>query len=389
MTGSAPLRILFLIAGTGRSGSGVSALTLAGGLHRAGHRVVVGCPAESFTARLCRRSGLETWDVDVRACGPWAAARRLLPRCRDEGIQVVNAQEARDKLPAVLLKLRGARVRAVLTRRTRPGTFGPGEFLLSNLLADLNIAVSEGVRRALLRKGVLPSRVRVIPNSVDLAAVDAVRPEQVAAARAAHAPDSPAVPVLGIVGRFEATDREHNKGYDVLLAALGRVRQPFRLLVLGPYKPEALARLGEMADASEVSRERISFCGFQEEILPFYRLMDIFVLPSTSEALSRSTLEAMASGCACLGSRIEGLRELITEGEDGLLFPARDARSLAACLDQLLADEALRRRLGQAARRTVETRFRLEQSVAAYETTYRELLGGHMPGSAPSRAVLP
>ena len=73
--------------------------------------------------------------------------------------------------------------------------------------------------------------------------------------------------------------------------------------------------------------------------------IDIFVLPSLSEALSNSLMEAMACGCCVAASRVGGNPELVAQGETGMLFEPRDAAGLAEVLRLLISDSALRAKL--------------------------------------------
>ena len=110
------------------------------------------------------------------------------------------------------------------------------------------------------------------------------------------------------------------------------------------------------------------------DVAPWLRGIDIFVLPSKSEALSNSLMEAMACGCVAVASAVGGNPELVREGETGLLFPAGDAGALARCLLQLARDTELRRRMAAQARRRMETEFTLGAAAKRMEEIYAEVL---------------
>jgi len=105
------------------------------------------------------------------------------------------------------------------------------------------------------------------------------------------------------------------------------------------------------------------------------RAIDIFVLPSLSEALSNALMEAMACGCAVVASQVGGNPELVSDGTTGLLFRAGDAAELADRLERLIVDDGLRTRVGVAASESVRQRFSLQASVRRMEEIYEELLG--------------
>ncbi|HTO10738.1 MAG TPA: glycosyltransferase, partial [Candidatus Binatia bacterium] len=100
------------------------------------------------------------------------------------------------------------------------------------------------------------------------------------------------------------------------------------------------------------------------DVLALHAAADVVVVPSViPDALSRVVLEAMAAGRPVIGTRVGGTPELIEDGESGLLVPRADPAALAAAIERLLDDPALAARLGEAARRRVETRFAPEASV--------------------------
>jgi glycosyltransferase involved in cell wall biosynthesis len=109
-------------------------------------------------------------------------------------------------------------------------------------------------------------------------------------------------------------------------------------------------------------------------VAPWYRNIDIFVLPSLSEALSNSLMEAMACGCAVVASNVGGNPELVTDRQTGLLFPSRDAAALADGLRLLIGNERLRSTLAGAAACSIAERFSLAASARRMEQIYLNLL---------------
>jgi glycosyltransferase involved in cell wall biosynthesis len=121
-----------------------------------------------------------------------------------------------------------------------------------------------------------------------------------------------------------------------------------------------------------------SRCLFQPttaDVVPWLSQMDIFVLPSVSEALSNALMEAMACECACVASRVGGNPELVQHGETGVLFEKGDVASLVEQLRLLIADPHLRRRLGRSATESIHAKFSLETAAtrlgAIYEAAIR------------------
>ena len=105
---------------------------------------------------------------------------------------------------------------------------------------------------------------------------------------------------------------------------------------------------------------------------------DVFVFPTErDEAAPLVPLEAMAAGLPVVASDIGGGAELIESGKNGLLVPPASVDSLARAIDSLLADDALRRRMGEAARERIVERYTIEamtrQTVAVYELAAKRL----------------
>ena len=137
----------------------------------------------------------------------------------------------------------------------------------------------------------------------------------------------------------------------------------------GPMLPQLEAE----ADALGI-RELCTFVPKTSEVADWMRKIDIFVLPSLSEAFSNSLMEAMACGCCCIASRVGGNPELIGEETRGLLFQKENGEALGEALNKLLTDSALRNELANAGYRFIHENFSLEQSTKCMEMLYGKFL---------------
>jgi glycosyltransferase involved in cell wall biosynthesis len=163
---------------------------------------------------------------------------------------------------------------------------------------------------------------------------------------------------------------------DLLTLADGfaRARQhcpTLRLVVVGsgPERERLVNRLHGLGVGAAAHLEPAA-----AQVAPWLRGIDIFVLPSKSEALSNALMEAMACGCAPVASRVGGNPELVEEGVTGLLFPVGDSGRLAACLVDLVTDESKRRRMAAAALRRIQQEFTLPAAARRMEEIYAEAL---------------
>jgi len=102
--------------------------------------------------------------------------------------------------------------------------------------------------------------------------------------------------------------------------------------------------------------------------------MDVFVLSSLREGLPLAVLEAMAAGVPVIATDVGGVKEVVTDGEDGLLVPVGDSQALAEAIARVLGDQDLRERLIANAKRKVEAYFSLDQMVKNHELLYQEVM---------------
>jgi glycosyltransferase involved in cell wall biosynthesis len=153
--------------------------------------------------------------------------------------------------------------------------------------------------------------------------------------------------VCGVVGRLV-----REKGIVELLEAARSVRAagvPARLVVIGPSDPDK----SDAVDAASMTRSQadgVVFAGQRDDMPECYAAMDLFVTASWREGFPRSAMEAAAMGLATVATDVRGNREVIVDGETGVLVPVRDPAALASAIVDLAGDEPKRREMGVAAR---------------------------------------
>ncbi|MEJ2671694.1 MAG: glycosyltransferase, partial [Deltaproteobacteria bacterium] len=256
--------------------------------------------------------------------------------------------------------------------------FSPKRRLLCRALArftDLSLAVSPGVKNYLVQEiGLAPDRIRVVANGVDLAAMDAARPGP-EVRRELGLPEG--APVIGLVGRLD----HWGKGHKELFTALSglKERYPVQALIVGGGRREAEI---QQAAADLGLSGQVHFLGSRVDVPDLLQAMDIFVLPSYSEGLSLSLLEAMAAGLPVIATAVGGNPELVMDGVTGLLIPPKDAEALAAALERVLADPAWAKEMGEKARRQVAENYSVERLGREINGIYEELVEEKFGASA-------
>jgi glycogen(starch) synthase len=216
----------------------------------------------------------------------------------------------------------------------------------------------------------------VVPNGIDPRDLDHIDPD-LTALRAKYA--KPDERLVLLVGRLV-----YEKGFHLALDALARVIRRFgdvRFVVAGTGTAEAELK-------SQAKRLRLmkhgTFLGWvgDDMLHSLYRVADLCIVPSIYEPFGLVALEAMASGCLCIVADTGGLREVVPgDGRVGRRFRSRDAGSLGAILEDVLADDAARERLVREAREHV---LRFDWAAVARETRaiYRDLVGPLVPPAA-------
>jgi L-malate glycosyltransferase len=127
--------------------------------------------------------------------------------------------------------------------------------------------------------------------------------------------------------------------------------------------------------------------GFRTDVLGCIKGFDLFVMSSVTEGLGTSLLDAMACARPIVATRAGGIPEIVEEGVNGLLVPARDHRALAAAIVRALQDPAMRQRLGDAGFARVNERFTVERMVSATSEVYRRVISRRSTLSAHASAI--
>ena len=224
----------------------------------------------------------------------------------------------------------------------------------------LIVGVSEGVRQSLLALGMPAARTIAIPNGTRLE-------------RFADAPAHPyadRTPGIVMAARF-ASQKDHA----TLLRALALLRErgprpPLLLAGGGSARHERRAR--ELCTSLGLD-DQVQFLGHRPDLPELLLGHPLAVLSSHYEGMPLSLVEAMAAGCAVVGSAVPGIREMLVDGEDGRLVPHADPAALADVLETLLADPAAAGEMARRGRARALTEFTMARMLARYEQAFAAL----------------
>ena len=242
---------------------------------------------------------------------------------------------------------------------------------------DRVVTLAESMRTELVSRGVAADEITVVPNGVD---ADRFAPMTRDADLAARLGIGAGQVVLGYVSNLTAYE-----GVRYLVQAIADLLKrghDVRGLIVGDGADRE--RLVEYAASLGIA-ERVIFTGRvpHEDVIPYYGLIDIFVVPRTADRVCRlvtplKPFEAMAAARAVVVSRVEALCEILQDGITGLTFQPEDARDLARIVEPLIHDAGRRRALGLAARRWVCEHRTWGQIGGRYRRLYESmgLVGG-------------
>ncbi|MDR2429212.1 MAG: glycosyltransferase [Candidatus Margulisbacteria bacterium] len=239
---------------------------------------------------------------------------------------------------------------------------------------DGHIAVSQNVKDVFVRREKYPAaKITVINNGLDPSAAKYLKKIDRAAARRALRLTAQNI-VIGTLGRLYP-----EKNQKLLLEALALLLPQLpqtRLLLVG----DGPSRQELEQDAAELNIfDKIIFAGWQSDVYRYLKAMDIYVLPSLYEGHSGSILQAWACRLPVIGACTTGIRDLITDGLNGLLFSLRNPQELANIIFNLIAYPRLAKELGENGRRAAMENYTEKKMFAEYFNYLKNFPARNLP----------
>ncbi len=355
------------------TGSVVQMMEAARGLVARGHRVtVVSRPGGDLEA-ACEAAGIEFVPMPLRHGMDLGSARAMRRLFRERGIDIVHVHKGRPHGVA-LIGAAGLGPRPVLVVN-RGVSFPLDRFnrlKYRHPRVGAVVCVAEAIREVVIRSGRLdPARVRTIHAGTDTDRFDPARVDTAAVRRELGlGPDDL------LVGQVSVRDW---KGWRELVLAFAAVAPEFptaRLLLVG-CEPESELEKVEGAARGAGIDDRLLTLPYRTDMPEVLGACDVVADASwAGTGITGTIREAMAMERAVLATDCAGNRELVLDGETGLLVSQKDVVALRDALERLLGDAGLRERLGRAARRRVVEGFSTTVRLDRLEALYRELLAG-------------
>lgn len=358
------LHIVHTEASAGWGGQEIRILTEAEGMQSRGHRVTLLCPAHATIYPEAQRRGLEVVALPIgrKKPGGIAALRRWLKR---HPVDVINTHSSTDSwlagLACGLLRHPPAIVRTRhISTAVRASRANRWLYLRS---AARVVTTGEKLRRDLVQSlGADTRHIVSIPTGIDLWRFSPG--DRTEARRTLHLPESDAL--VGIVATLRSW-----KGHDDLLEAFATMKRGGARLIIvgdGPCN-EPIRRKMRMLGIDQ----QVVMPGNQDDVTPWIRAFDVFVLPSfANEGVPQALMQAMACGVPVVSTTVGSIPEIVTPERTGLLVPPKDPEALAAALTRVLDDDALRSRLADAGYAYAQQHFGIDIMLDRMEALFRE-----------------
>ena len=357
------MNILFLTYQGDIAGSTNSISYLSQGLAEKGHNVIMGCRKESLLYKNLSTSkvGLIPMTFDSRF--DVDNMKQIKETVKKHNIQVINAQSSLDRYTSILSRWRyQLPVKIVHTRRQVSRSVGGIQNLFYETGTDKIVAVSDGIKKSLMAKGIKEKNIEVIYNGTPPQKYNNI--------------DQKAVELLKV--KFDI------KPGDFVIGCVARTKEQAQLLkALAQLNFKAkviFAGIEETPEYRKIIRENnlkhdIFFEGMvsSENILPYYKIFDVKVLPSKIEGLSQSLLEAMFLKVPVIATALAGNLDLINNRVNGLLFEDENIQDLAEVLMAIYHNQELRTSLAAEGLQTAQE-FSVDRTVNNFEALFGALL---------------
>jgi len=335
-------------------------ISAAKGLQDAGHTVYLGCRSNSMLESRARERGIAVRNFNVLSDFSPYNIIKLTQLLKTENIDVVLSKNREFGIAGIAGYF--ANTPLVVARHGLPlrRKISKHKFLL-NKFADGIIVNAASTKEMYVENGWFPEDfVKIIYNGIDLNTSCDPMPFETM---------YPGKKIIVSTGRLSA-----QKGFSYLIdaaAILKQKRDDVMIIVLGEGKLRE--SLMQRARTSGVDK-MIQFPGFVKAVGPYLKGCDLFTLPSLYEGLSNAAIEAMAFGKPAILSDVNGAREIVTDGVNGVIVPPRDADSLANAMHDLLSDEEKRVTYGKKASSYVQEVFSIDKMVRKLEAYFEKKL---------------
>ncbi|MBK6267189.1 glycosyltransferase family 4 protein [Marivirga sp. S37H4] len=365
------MNILILCSQGGIAGSTYSISYLANGLGAKGHNVWIGLKKDSFLESLIKKEDVNVIPLPFNGKLDNKTRKSVRKLIAKENIEIINAQASNDRYLGPLINLfRKEKVLIVQTRRQHPKQMpGINQFLqniFNNYFSDYLVTVSHELKRIFVERGIKPAKIKVIHNGT---------------------------PTNQYVFNNELSNSlKHNLGYredDIIIGCVARYKnQPqlvkalqylpkeWKVLYVGLDEESYRERFPNEPDILDVPQEVICTGIIEDkaEVIQYYTLMNVNVLPSTMDGFGLTLVESMAMGTPVVATNYSGIKDVVQHEENGLLYENENYEDFAEQIKKAVSDQQLRKKIIKKGYETAFEKFSIENTIDNYESFFKESL---------------
>jgi glycosyltransferase involved in cell wall biosynthesis len=353
-------------------GEELSTLNIARELMSRGHEVVFMSSGGPLEAQL-KRHNIRFVKANIKGRGVVGiikGAAEIRQFLKKEKISVIHSQTP---WPALMSKLACFSLRSNIPviwhdRGIRRGNYRYAA-RLANLMFDFVISNSDDEKKLLLAYGLSPAKVRRIHNGLNLGD-HLAGPAGVLDLKKELGLDKDVL-LIGMVGRMVK-----EKGFRWFIKAAAKLEEKQRsakchyiLVGNGPLRSDLEALVRQLGLTN-----KFTFLGFRDDVPELMRSIDILVIPSEFEPFGNVVLEGMFAGTVVIASKVGGMKEIISDGIDGIFVEPKDPDMIAQNIAKLIENKELRKSISSRGKQKVVSYFNIQRVVDEIEDVYRKLI---------------
>lgn len=364
------LSILHVTTGVTWSGGQEQVYQLSKELARKGHEITLICPPGSSLGNKLEKMSIPVERIRMRGEWDFLAIPQIIKVMARKNFDLVNVHRPTAHMLAWLAAMLKKIPALVVTRRVALPIKNPLSAKLKyTFKVSKIIAVSHSVKQVLVNSGVPSTKIEVIYSGTDLERFNPIRVDGTSFRQALGLDLS--LPLVGAIGNHSP---QNFRGYNHFLEAAAKV------IKVAPHARFILVGEGTFCEELLVLSKKLHlenhllFLGFQENIPEILAAMDILVSSAFTDGCSGVIREAMAMKKPVVATQIDGNRELIQDGINGLLVPPADSDLLAEKIIYLLDHKDLALNMGDKGRLVIEKRFSVPQMVEKTEWLYYQVI---------------
>ena len=327
-----------------------------------------------------RKLGIDYTDVPDRSLCDWGCIQKLSGILREKRLTLVHAHDDKSSMYAFFLKVLNPAIKVMYTCHlysmysreefsTLKGYLG---FRLRKFARYLFmcrshrpiLAVSDAVKKTLIDEGLRPEEVLRLHNGIDIEQWQRKNGKAVLKSELGLAADAF---LVGTVARI-AFQKDLPTFYRVAAAVKAQLPEAY-FVIVGDGDGEELERAKEQTRQLGV-QDFVLFTGHRNDLLNVYASFDLFLMTSVSEGLPNTVLEAMAMEIPVVSTAVDGVPELVQDGETGFLTRIKDVPKLTEGVVRLIREEPLRRKFASSGRERVVEMFSFRSRVRKMEELY-------------------